>query len=203
MISNKVIENVITSKNVGLLIFDCDGTLMETLGLHYLAWSEAFQQIGYDFIKKDEFISKYAGISGGEMVASVISKLGYSIDKNIVLINKKKIFMEKYIFQVTPIEKTLSIVKKYHGNIKMVVASGGAKDAVIKMLVSNNILELFNHVIAIEDVSAGKPSPEIFLKAAASQNISPINCLVFEDHVAGFDAAISAGMTYIDANKLL
>lgn len=197
------IEQIIKDQDIKLLIFDCDGTLMETLHLHYQAWNESFLKLGYNFIPEDEFIAQYAGISGNEMVVSVINKQGYNIDSTPILANKKKIFLEKYISQVRPIEKTLNIAQKYHSNLEMVVASGGSKDTVMKMLVLNDVLKLFSQVITKEDVKLGKPDPEIFLKAAKSQNIPPKNCLVLEDHFAGFDAAVNAGMHYIDINNYI
>lgn len=196
------IDEWIVHKDVQLLIFDCDGTLMDTLSLHYQAWSESFAELGYSFISESEFVFNYAGVSGGEMVAAVIKKLNYGIEPSDILIKKKRLFMDKYIKQVKPIINTLRIVEKYHGRLKMVVASGGAKPAVIEMLKLNNLLTYFEQVIAIEDVKRGKPSPEIFLMAAASQQISPEKCLVFEDHHAGFLAAQKAGMDYIDVTKL-
>ncbi len=201
--SEHTIDSLILRKNIQLLIFDCDGTLMETLALHYKSWNETFQAYGYKFIDENEFITEYAGVSGGEMVLAVMDKFNYSLDSSVLLAYKKKTFLEKYILQVKPIEKTLAIAKKYRGKLKMVIASGGSKDAVIKMLILNEILELFNQVIAIEDVACGKPAPDIFLKAAESHGVLPANCLVFEDHLAGFTAAKNAGMIYIDVNELL
>ncbi len=196
------IDEWIVKKNIQLLVFDCDGTLMDTLRLHYQAWNESFTELGYGFISEDEFISHYAGVSGGEMVAAVIKKLNYGIKPSDILAKKKSLFMDKYIKQVKPMVNTLKIVEKYCGRLKMVVASGGAKQAVIEMLKLNNLLTYFEQVIAIEDVKLGKPSPEIFLMAAASQQVSPEKCLVFEDHHAGFLAAQKAGMDYVDVTRL-
>jgi HAD superfamily hydrolase (TIGR01509 family) len=83
------------------------------------------------------------------------------------------------------------------------VASGGAKQAVVQMLHINDVFAYFQQVFAIEDVIHGKPAPDVFLKAAQDQGILPENCLVFEDHFAGFAAAKSAGMRYIDVNELV
>ena len=203
MISQQTINDIIKTHDIQLLIFDCDGTLMETLSLHYQAWRDAFINEGLAFIDEEEFIREYAGVSGGRMVAAVAAKLNYTLDIKRLQEYKKKIFLERYIMQVTPIQKTFAIVKKYHGKLPMVVASGGAKEAVRQMLHLNEVLDYFKQVFAIEDVNHGKPAPDVFLKAAQDQGILPENCLVFEDHFAGFTAAESAGMRYIDVNQLI
>jgi beta-phosphoglucomutase-like phosphatase (HAD superfamily) len=203
MISQQTIDDMIKTHDVQLLIFDCDGTLMETLSLHYQAWRDAFVSHGLSFIDEEEFIREYAGVSGGRMVAAVIAQLNYALDVKTILESKKKIFLQQYIMRVTPIQKTFAIVKKYHGKLPMVVASGGAKEAVAQMLHLNDVFAYFKQVFAIEDVTQGKPAPDVFLKAAHDQGVLPENCLVFEDHFAGFAAAKSAGMRYIDVNQLL
>lgn len=153
------IDEWIVKKNIQLLIFDCDGTLMDTLKLHYLAWSESFRKFGCNFISESEFILHYAGVSGGKMVSKVIKEFGYNIEASYILDKKKSLFMDKYTMQVRLIQKTLAYIRRYQGRLKMVVASGGAKLAVIEMLRLNNLLMLFEEVIAIEDVTLGKPSP--------------------------------------------
>ena len=78
MISQQTIDDVIKTHDIQLLIFDCDGTLMETLSLHYQAWRDAFVSHGLSFIDEEEFIREYAGVSGGRMVSAVIAKLNYA-----------------------------------------------------------------------------------------------------------------------------
>ena len=202
MLDEQSIEKIIIEKNIKLLIFDCDGTLMDTLALHYFAWNEAFILQGYKFIEQDEFIRDYAGVSGNDMVSAVIAKFGYNLAIDDILNLKKELFLVKYIFQVTPIAKTFAIVNKYSSRLKMVVASGGAREAVNQMLELNDVRHFFMQVITFADVAQGKPAPDLFLKAASDQEIDPEHCLVFEDHHAGFAAAVSAGMCYVDINQL-
>ena len=202
MLDEKSIEKIINERNIKLLIFDCDGTLMDTLALHYSAWNEAFSLLGYKFIEQDEFIRDYAGVSGNDMVSAVIIRFGYNLAVGAVLNLKKELFMAKYISLVSPIAKTLAIVNKYSSRLKMVVASGGVREAVNQMLELNDVRHFFMQVITLADVAQGKPAPDIFLKAAYDQGIDPEHCLVFEDHHAGFAAAVSAGMCYVDINQL-
>lgn len=202
MLNHSAIEQTIKQNNIEMLIFDCDGTLMDTLYLHYQAWKDSFNEFGYEFINQHEFVEKYAGISGNDMVKEVIKQFNYPIEISDVIAKKRAIFIEKYILQVKPITKTLKIAHQYSSDLKMVVASGGAKEAVIKMLELNNVINLFQQVITFDDIKVGKPAPDIFLKAAIDNNISPNKCLVFEDHHAGFTAAQLAGMHYIDITLL-
>ena len=202
MLDHHAIEQIINHNNIQLLIFDCDGTLMDTLALHHMAWNEAFVLHGCKFINYNEFIEHYAGVSGKDMVSAVINKFSYNLRVEDILNLKKELFITKYISQVTPIAKTFTIVKKYATQLKMVVASGGAHEAVNQMLKLNNVDHFFTQVITVNNVANSKPAPDLFLKAAHDQGINPKQCLVFEDHHAGLDAAIAAGMRYIDINQL-
>lgn len=202
MLSQAAIEQLIHEQNIQLLIFDCDGTLMDTLALHYSAWNESFVAHGCKFIDYNEFMEHYAGVSGKDMVNAVIARFGYVLQVENILNLKKELFLTKYISKVTPIAKAFAIVNKYSTQLKMVVASGGAREAVNQMLKLNHVHHLFAQVITFADVVNGKPAPDLFLKAALDQGVAPSQCLVFEDHHAGFDAAIAAGMHYIDINQL-
>lgn len=202
MLNQANIEQIIQENDIKLLIFDCDGTLMDTLALHHSAWNEAFVSHGYEFIDYNEFMEHYAGVSGKDMVYAVINRFAYDLEVQDILDLKKELFLNKYISHVTPIAKTFAIVQQYSTQLKMVVASGGACEAVNQMLELNNVHQLFAQIITVADVKNGKPAPDLFLKAANDQGIAPSQCLVFEDHHAGFEAAIAAGMRYIDINQL-
>lgn len=202
MLNPAAIEQIIREQNIQLLIFDCDGTLMDTLALHHAAWNEAFVLHGCKFIDYDEFMQHYAGVSGKDMVSAVINLFGYDLKVQDILNLKKELFLTKYIAQVAPIAKAFAIVQQYSTQLRMVVASGGAHEAVNQMLKLNNVHHFFTQVITVADVKNGKPAPDLFLKAATDQGIAPSQCLVFEDHHAGFDAAIAAGMRYIDIHQL-
>lgn len=190
-------------QNKKLLIFDCDGTLFDTMSAHYDAWCEAYQDMGYEFCDKEFFLQHLAGISSKETVAFLNDKCGYKIDYTKIVRNKEELFLNKYICQISPIESVIAIAKKHYGKLPMVVASGGEAVAVNMMLDAAKIKNLFNYIVTIEDVKNCKPAPDIFLKAAELVNVNPANCLVFEDSNAGFLAAQRAGMNYVDVAGML
>ncbi len=195
------LENLIKTNKIKLFIFDCDGTLMDTLDSHYNSWNETYDSLTYNFISKQEFVNFYAGTSGDELISIINERLNYNLNIKDVHNLKNNIFMEKYLNKVQPIKKTLNIIKKYHGVFPFILASGGEKHIVHKLLDLNNLSHYFVDIISISDVNLGKPAPDLFLTASNRMQISPENCLVFEDAETGFQAAKNANMKYIDINS--
>lgn len=197
------IDQIISQHNIQALIFDCDGTIMDTLEQHYAAWCSACKQLQQPFIEYEEFLRDYAGASGAEMLKIVAQKYNFNYDISALIEHKRAAFINQFIYKVKPIEKVLSIAHKYHGKLKLAVASGGAQTAVEKMLHINDRSHLFDLVVTFDIVKVGKPAPDIFLTTAHKLGVATDNCLVFEDHHAGFVAAERAQMRYIDINQII
>jgi beta-phosphoglucomutase-like phosphatase (HAD superfamily) len=196
------LDNYIQKNKITYLIFDYDGTLMDTLPSHYQAWHDAHLQNGYRFVANDIFVNRFSGISGHEMIKIISQETNQTIDIERVVIAKNKIFMSKYISFIKPIHKILEIVQFYSAEMPIALASGGHRNAIDIVLKNNNLSNLFDPIVTIEDVAQGKPSPDIFNKAAQLKNMQPQNCLVFEDTEAGFQAAINAGMKFINIHEI-
>ncbi len=188
------------AENIKLLIFDCDGTLVNTLNAHYAAWKEAFHQINKKFFTKAEFEEKIFGISNVESVAIINKYFNYDVDPIEITWLKSKIFLAKHLNKVESIDKIIKIVHQYHGILPMVVASGGQPDEVDILLESAGIKDLFADVVTVGDVKHGKPNPDVFLEVSRRMGIEPAACLVFEDSQPGFEAAKRAGMPFVDIN---
>ncbi len=188
--------------SIELLIFDCDGTLVNTLDAHYAAWNGAFQQINKKYFTKAEFEEKIFGISNIESVVIINKYFNYDVDPIEIIRLKSKIFLAKHLDKVEPIDKIIKIVQQYHGVLPMVVASGGQPEEVDKLLMASGIKEFFDDVVTVADVKHGKPNPDIFLEVSSRMGIEPAACFVFEDSPPGFEAAKRAGMPFVDINTI-
>jgi len=188
---------------IKLLIFDCDGTLVDSMGAHYDSWCEIYAEHGKKFYAKEPFMHELAGRNGLNTVTIINEKLGYEFNPNSLAAKKDESFAKNYVHQVKPISRIVQIAKDYHGKLPMVVASGGSSGVVNASLKAIGIHELFLKIVAAEDVTRCKPFPDIFLAAARHAQITNYaECLVFEDAVIGIEAAKKAGMQYIDINTL-
>lgn len=198
------LSEFIKNNQITCLLFDCDGTLMDTLSGHYQAWYEAHSKHGYQFVAKDTFINRFSGISSHEMIDIINQESQQTIDVERVTHEKHVIFDANYIKTIKPIAKILDILLAYHSDksMRIALASGGHRTAVDTMLKNNNLTHVFSTIVTIEDVTRGKPSPEIFLKAASLTGVGPKQCLVFEDAEAGFQSAINAQMKYINIHTI-
>lgn len=193
----------INSEQIKLLIFDCDGTLIDSMRAHYDSWCEIYTTAGKEFSDYTTFMNELAGRSSKNTIKILNEKLGYHLDPETIATHKSKSFIEKYVHKVKPIAKVVQIAQDYYGKIPLVVASGGGAEVVNASLRVAGIHELFAKIITAEDVTRCKPSPDIFLAAAEQVNITNYcECLVFEDAMIGIQAAQAAGMQYVDINTL-
>lgn len=177
-------------------IFDLDGTLVDTMPLHYRAWNRAMQRAGLkEELSEDLFYSLGGMPTRG--VARVFAKhYGIMIDVEKVFHEKEALFMEM-MAEMKYIQPVVDFARKRHGQFPLSVASGGPKVIVNHTLQLMKLADLFPVVVTPEDVTHGKPSPEMFLLAAKKMGVAPEKCLVFEDAVPGIQAAEAAGMKWV------
>ncbi len=181
------------SRSFTAFIFDCDGTLVDTMPLHYLSWVESLRHHAapYD-LSEDEFYS-YAGIREQETVALLNAKYGASLDPESVVELKCSYFVKR-IPEVLGVGPVVAVAREWHGKLPMAVASGSEESTVRACLEAIGILDLFDTIVTPADVAKGKPAPDMFLLAAKRMGVNPADCLVFEDGQSGLDAAKAAGM---------
>ncbi|MGH8045722.1 MAG: HAD family hydrolase [Chthoniobacterales bacterium] len=175
-------------------IFDCDGTIADTMPLHFRAWTRAMKEFGGTF-PEDLFYS-WGGIPTFKIVEQLNAKYGTHMDAEVVPRVKEQYFVE-LIPEVLPIGPVVALVKQFHGTAPMAVASGGHREIVIKTLDALGLTQFFDAIVGAEDVQHGKPAPDPFLEAARRLNVEPTACLVFEDSPTGIEAAKAAGMQYV------
>lgn len=177
-------------------IFDCDGTLVDTMPLHYRAWSQALRHAGLGEELDEELFYSLGGTPTRKVAQILARHYDLVIDVDRVFHQKEERFLEMQA-EMRVIEPVVDFARALHGHAPMSVASGGPKPVVKKTLELMGLDELFKVVVTPEDVTHGKPSPDMFLLAAQLMGVPPERCLVFEDAGPGFEAATAAGMRYV------
>lgn len=182
------------------LIFDCDGTLADTLPVHFKTWTAALQAVGAD-ISKDWYY-KYCGTSAQEMLQILKNLFGYQFDSASVIAKRQKHY-QSLINTVKEVRAVAEIVHSHHGKIPLAVASGGERIVLEATLNNISLRQFFDVVVSIDNVERGKPEPDIFLLAAQRLGVATQDCIVYEDSDGGLEAARRAGMRSIDVRVLL
>jgi len=175
-------------------IFDCDGTIADTMPLHFQAWTRALDELGGCF--PEELFYSWGGKPTYVIIEQLNEKFGTTLDP-ISSAELKESYFEALIPEVLPIEPVVALVKQFHGTAPMAVASGGHREIVIKTLEALKLMPYFETIVGMEDVERGKPAPDPFLEAARRLGVNPEDCLVFEDSPTGIEAARAAGMQYV------
>ncbi len=184
-------------KDYQAYIFDCDGTLADSMESHYVSWVEAFKKNKAKFHFDQELFISMGGITLIETVKILNKKYGDNLSPEQVVIDKEKIYMEQ-IHHTTAKDDVVEFAKEMAQKGKAVaVASGGTRHTVHKTLEYLGIKEIFPVILTQEDVVNGKPAPDIFLLAAERLGAKAQNSIVFEDSGNGFKAAENAGMDYV------
>ena len=172
-------------------IFDCDGTLADTMPLHYKAWCAALAEHECDF--PEAFFYELGGVPTEKIVEILNERHGHQMPVVETAAYKESLFLQ-LIPEIVPIEPVVAIVHELYGKKPLAVASGGHRAIVIKTLTALGIADKFETIVGAEDYKNGKPAPDPFLEAARRLGIPPERCLAFEDTQAGIASAKAAGM---------
>ncbi|MBW4588537.1 MAG: HAD family phosphatase [Aetokthonos hydrillicola CCALA 1050] len=181
------------------LIFDCDGTLADTIFLHFQTWADAMRPFGFELTK--EWFYEQTGLSAMELIKTINNTFDHELDPLLVTSSKEKLYRE-LIHTVKEIQAVTDIVRTHCGKTPMAVASGSNRSIVQATLSVIDLLDLFDTIVTIDDVPRGKPCPDIFLEAAERLKVSATDCIVYEDSNGGLEAARRAGMRAIDIRIL-
>jgi beta-phosphoglucomutase family hydrolase len=174
-------------------IFDCDGTLADSMPIHFAAFLSTFKHLGIEVDLSEELYYGLAGVPIHEFVARLNDQFKTSIDSFQVDEWKNKFYRES-LDEIKPIQPVVDLLKATVGKLPIAVASGGALHCVSRTLRSIGVADFVDALVTAEDVQRGKPAPDIFLKAAELLKVNPAKCLVFEDAALGIQAARAAGM---------
>jgi HAD superfamily hydrolase (TIGR01509 family) len=178
-------------------IFDLDGTLVDTMPLHYRAWNRAMQLAGLKEELSADLFYSLGGVPTRQVAAILAKHYGLTIDVEQVFHQKEALFIELQS-EMKLIEAVVAFARRAVAQGRPVsVASGGPRDIVRHTLELMKLAELFPVVVTPEDGKHGKPAPDMFLLAAERMGVPPARCLVFEDAVPGIKAAEAAGMQWV------
>ena len=180
------------------LIFDCDGTLANTMPLHWRAWQMITQRHGLHF-PEDRFYS-LGGVPSRDILKMLAQEQGRSLDHIAVAHEKEEAYLP-LLGQVEPIHAVVEIAQENYGRIPMAVASGGTQSIICQVLEHLKIRNLFDAVVTSEMVKKQKPAPDIFLEAARRINADPKFCRAYEDTDLGLTAIRAAGMEAVDVRQ--
>jgi beta-phosphoglucomutase family hydrolase len=182
------------------LIFDLDGTLVNSMPLHYLAWKEVCASGGVDF--SEELFYELAGVPSNRIFEIINEKYGSSFDPEVMSLVKEDTYM-KMLDRIKPVDAVLDVVKRYHGKLPMAIGTGSPREHSWKTVKAVGYDKYFDILISRDDITNCKPDPETFLKCAEAMGVNPEDCQVFEDGDPGLEAARKAGMIATDIRPWL
>ena len=190
-----------TTKNFELrgLIFDCDGTLADTMPLHWRAWQMVTLRHDLNF-PEDRFYA-LGGVPSRDILKMLAQEQHRPLDHIAVAHEKENAYLP-LMGEVEPIHAVVEIAKANYGKIPMAVASGGTQPIIIQVLEHLKIRHLFDAVVTSEMVVNQKPAPDIFLEAARRIGVEPKFCRGFEDTDLGMQAIRDAGMDAVDVRLM-
>ena len=180
------------------LIFDCDGTLTDSMPLHFISWRDTLANYGLTF-PEDRFYG-LAGMPSERIIHLLASEQGKNVDAEPISNEKEAAFLE-LIDQLEPIHHVVELVKAAHGNKPISVASGGIRPVVEQQLCQIGLREFFQVIVTAEDTERHKPEPDVFLLAAKLMDVPPERCCVYEDSDLGIQAAETANMGWVDIRE--
>jgi len=182
------------------LIFDCDGTLADTMPLHWRAWQVIAAKYKLHF-PQDRFYA-LGGVPSRDILKMLAAEQGVTLD-HIQATHEKENAYLPLMSEVEPIHAVVEIAKENHGKIPMAVASGGTEPIIVQVLEHLKIRRLFDAVVTSEMVKNQKPAPDIFLEAAQLIGVEPKFCRAYEDTELGLQAIRAAGMEAVDVREML
>jgi beta-phosphoglucomutase family hydrolase len=182
------------------LIFDCDGTLADTMPFHWQAWQMILKRHRLE-LSEDRFYA-LGGVPSRDILKKLGHEQGVDLDHQAVAKEKEAAYLP-FISQVKPIQLVVQIAYAHAGKLPMAVASGGTKAIIERVLEHLRIRHLFQAVVTAEDVLHQKPAPDIFLEAARRIGIAPQLCRAYEDTELGLQAIRAAGMEAVDVREWL
>jgi beta-phosphoglucomutase family hydrolase len=188
------------NKNTKGLIFDMDGTLADSMPIHFKAWKLTAAENGFEYTEK-QFLDT-AGMPTLKIVPLINKELGLNLDPVEFSRRKEELFLEN-IGELKLIEPVAEIVLRYHNILPMSIGTGGKKDIAKLTLEMLGFDRFFDIIVSAEDVEHHKPYPDTFLKCAELMNVPPEFCQVFEDGELGLIAAERAGMVVTDVRPYL
>ena len=180
-------------------IFDLDGTLADTMPVHFRAWQQVAGRHGLQFPEARFYAM--GGVPTSKIAATLIAEQGLSLDPLMITREKEEAVLQLFP-EVRPIEAGVEIARRCRDAGPVAIASGGNRHMVERTLKQIGLGDFFPVVVAAEDTTRHKPEPDVFLEAARRMGVPPACCTVYEDTDLGLEAARRAGMNGVDVRPL-
>ena len=176
-------------------LFDCDGTIADSMPLHYVAWKKALAEWGCAFPERTFYA--WGGLPAAEIVATLAREQGLTMPAEEVAHRKEDLYYE-ILHELQAVPEVLEQIEQNHGRIPFAVVSGSTRDSVTKSLVALGILDKFDTLVCAGDYTKSKPDPEPFLDCGQAAGCRARGLpAVFEDTEMGIQAATAAGMASV------
>ena len=172
-------------------LFDCDGTIVDSMPLHYKAWKQILGEWNCEF--SEERFYAWGGMPIVEIISTLNKEYGLSMPVETLAARKESLYFE-LLPDLRPVPEVVEHVLAMHGKIPFAVVSGSTRDSVVASLTALRLLDRFDALVCAGEYQNSKPHPEAFLLAAEKLGVAPNACLVFEDTDMGIQAATAAGM---------
>jgi beta-phosphoglucomutase family hydrolase len=182
------------------LIFDVDGTLVDTMPIHTKAWQEVADT--YGFYCPKELVLKYAGMSTYKIVQRINHEQGLRLDPEEVTQSKNQAYL-KLVSQLELIQPVFEIATRYRGKLPMALGTGECREVAMVNIKAAGLDSYFDIIVTSDDITHIKPDPETFVKCAQLMNVPLEACQVFEDSDLGLEAARRAGMIPTDVRTYI
>jgi HAD superfamily hydrolase (TIGR01509 family) len=184
------------------VIFDCDGTLADTMPLHYRAWVDTLAATGTGVEISEAMFYELGGVGTEEIVRLLNARHGDRLPVAETAAEKERRY-EELLPEAPAIRPVVALVRSLAVRLPLAVASGGIRRLVEKTLATLELTRCFRAVVTVEDVAHGKPAPDMFLRAAEALGVPPEQSLVYEDSDLGLEAARRAGMRWVDVRPIV
>jgi len=175
-------------------LFDCDGTIADSMPLHYIAWKKALKE--WNCVYEEKLFYSWGGRPVMDIIASLNEMHGLNMPVEAVAKRKEGLYHAQ-LPQLKAIPEVLEHIEAQHGRIPFAVVSGSKRSSVVGSLTALHLLDKFETIVSAEDYKNGKPAPDGFLLAAERLGVPAEHCLVFEDTELGIQAATAAGMASV------
>ncbi|MEU5907886.1 HAD-IA family hydrolase [Micromonospora sp. NPDC047467] len=175
-------------------LFDCDGTIVDSMPLHYLAWQRALDEWGCEF--PEDLFYAWGGRPTADIVVTLNEQQGLDMPVATV-VERRESYYEELLPRLAAVPEVLAHIHDAHRRVPFAVVSGSTRASVTASLDALGLLDRFDVLVCADDYTRAKPDPEAFLLAAQQLRVPPGSCLVFEDTDLGIQAATAAGMASV------
>ncbi|MEU5965652.1 HAD-IA family hydrolase [Micromonospora parva] len=175
-------------------LFDCDGTIVDSMPLHYLAWQRALAEWGCEF--PEDLFYAWGGRPTADIIVELNEQQGLAMPVAAV-VERRESYYQELLPQLAAVPEVLAHIHDAHRRVPFAVVSGSTRASVTASLDALGLLDRFDVLVCADDYTRAKPDPEAFLLAARQLGVPPESCLVFEDTDLGIQAATAAGMASV------